>query len=257
VATILCALVGTAPLLSGESGLLAGRLLLSGDVSLLLLGLELLRLLSRLASLLSGLLLELLGRLLLVLLCRLLLELLRWLPLGRLLSNLLGRLSGLLALLSDLLGLAGLLLALLAALAGRQELAGLGVARSLLGEFVHPLAELLRVATILCALVGTAALFTGPAGLLAGRLLLSGHEPPLLLGLLPALLTILVLSSARVSLVHGLWFPCSVTFPARVSSLAEQAGKLPTGCVPGNERTTRARPGTGRLPADSVLIAPT
>ncbi|WP_415381323.1 hypothetical protein [Halosimplex sp. TS25] len=80
------------------------------------------------------------------------------------------------------------LLALLALLTLWQELAGLGVARSLFGEFVHALAELLGVAPVLGALFGAAALLARGPGLLAARLLLLRRDGPLLLGLLTHLL---------------------------------------------------------------------
>jgi|GEM_PF-1710953 len=192
VATILGGLVGTATLPAGEAGLLPAGLPSRGDVPLLL---------GRLAELLSlGLLAHpLLGRLLGQLLSPGLLAhpllgrlLGRLLSLGLLAHPLLGRLLG------QLLGLwllilLGLLCRLLAALRGRQELAGLGVTRPLFGQVVHPLSELLGVATILSALVGTATLLTGEAGLLPAGLLGRGDVPLLCLWLLSRLLCLWLL----------------------------------------------------------------
>jgi len=129
VAAVPCAPVGAATLLAGEAGLLAAGLLGGRNVPLLL----------------SRLLAELLG---LRLLTHLLgLWLLTQLLLRRLLTLLLClRLLGLDLLclwLLVLLGLRLLALVLDVLRSCRQELAGLGVAGSLLGYLAHPLSELL------------------------------------------------------------------------------------------------------------------
>ncbi len=78
------------------------------------------------------------------------------------------------------------LLSLLALLVLRQELAGLGVTRLVFGFLVLELPELLGVAPVLGALVGTATLLAGEAGLLSRRLL-SRRDVPLLLAAHPLL----------------------------------------------------------------------
>jgi len=105
-------------------------------------------------------------------------------PVGRsVLLVLLG--LGLLGLLARLQHLTATLLGGLAALlTGRQELAGLGVTGPLLGDVVHPLAELLGVTLVLGALVGAAPLLARPARLVARRLLGGRDVALLLLGLL-------------------------------------------------------------------------
>ncbi|QLH83142.1 hypothetical protein [Halosimplex pelagicum] len=220
VAPVLSALGGAATLLTGEAGLLPARLLRRGDVPLLLSRLlaESLRLrlptrllgLWLLAELLRlGLLTHLLALRLLILL-RLGLLGLYLLGLGlltlRLLTQLLGlgllaHLLGLwllthllalrllrllrLGLLTQLLCLGLLTQLLLGALRScGQELTGLGVTGSLLGDLAHPLAELLGVAPVLGALVGAATLLTGEAGLLPARLLSRGDGSLLLCRLL-------------------------------------------------------------------------
>ncbi|WP_436911825.1 hypothetical protein [Halosimplex marinum] len=137
--------------------------------------------------------------------------------LGLLAELLLARLLGLLGLLVLLLTLlTTALLGLLAALAaGRQELPRLGVTGTLLGHLAHPLAKLLGVAAVLCALVGAPALLTRETCLLSRRLLGGRDVPLLLLGLLAGLLAHLLgrllvllavrsLSSALISEAHDI-----------------------------------------------------
>lgn len=140
-------------------------------------------------------------------------------------SVLLTALGLLLELLASLLGglLAVLLTALLSALltAGLllslgQELAGLGITGTLLGDLAHLPSELLGVSLVLGTLVGTPTLLAGEPRLLAGGLLLSrdvsllllwglGRLLCLLLALLPLLCGLLAHLTARLlSLLDGL-----------------------------------------------------
>jgi len=118
-------------------------------------------------------------------------------------------LTGLLALAQlSLLGLTELSLACLASLTLTltllgEELAGLGVARALLGHLAHPLAELGGVALVGRPLAGAAALLARPAGFVTGRFLLCGDEPLLLLGLL-AHLGLLALTELSLALLSHL-----------------------------------------------------
>jgi len=108
--------------------------------------------------------------------------------------------------------LAGLWLLQLLALLGplatlREELARLGVTRSLLGQVVHPLAELLGVAPVLGAPVRAAPPLARDFGLLAGLLcgdlsLLALHR--LLAALSPGLLALRLLQLRLRLLLLGL-----------------------------------------------------
>jgi hypothetical protein len=165
-------------------------------------------LLGLLAVLLLGLLAVLLLGLLAVLLLGRLVRLLPRLLVGRLLGLLLIPLLWLLTRLSHLTRFVSLtaLLGLLATPFGRQELPRPGVAWSLFRDLVHPLAELLGVPTVLCSLVCIAALLTGEAGLLPGRLVLRRVVSRLLLSVLllsVLLLFSLVLPSSAVLLTHS------------------------------------------------------
>lgn len=128
-------------------------------------------------------------------------ELLLWLSPDLLLLGLLPELL----LLGVLLGLLALLTLLSLLAARRQELACLRVTRPLLGQLAHPLAELRGVALVHRSMVGASALLTGEARLLAGRLLLGGDVPLLLLGLLAhlSLLLLTILSLPWILLTHG------------------------------------------------------
>jgi len=88
----------------------------------------------------------------------------------------------LLWLLALLLGFPTLLI--VALLLSREEPTGLRVTRPLLGQVVHPLAELLGMALVLGALAPWTTLLPWKFGLLAERLLLPGGLTLLALGLL-------------------------------------------------------------------------